>query len=615
MFHVKRTFEEYDIIVVGGGHAGVEAALASARLHKKTALVTLSKTSIARMSCNPSIGGLAKGHLVRELDVLGGEMGRAIDKTGIQFKLLNRSKGRAVWSPRAQADKRKYATYMQNILSSTHTIHILEEEAKEVIFSGNCVQGIILKNGEALYGKAVILTNGTFLQGLIHIGPIQIAAGRYGELPSLGLSDCLRAAGFVVKRLKTGTPPRITRRSIDFSRMIPQFGDSNPEPFSYVTTHFEPKNVPCYLTHTHENTHDILRRGLPRSPLYNGSIKGKGPRYCPSIEDKIVRFHDKSSHQLFLEPEWEGADQWYVNGFSSSLPIDIQCKALRTVPGLEGAEFIKPGYAIEYDYFPSYQLRHSLETKDVKGLYFAGQINGTSGYEEAAVQGFMAGVNAARALDNQEPIILSRSEAYIGVLIDDLITKETDEPYRMFTSLAEYRLILRADNADHRLWNIAQTIGIQSLEHCNTFKKSFDDREMIRTYFKHHSCPKELFSTLSLGHSDRYDHLIKKQILRQEHLPVLHEHLFPDFQTHSLDQAFIEILYEGYIQRQRQMVEKMRLLEDQQIPSTFCYDSIKSLSNEGREKLKKYRPETVGQASRIRGVSPSDIQVLLIYLR
>ncbi len=615
MFHVKPKANSFDIVVVGGGHAGVEAALAAARLGQKSLLVSLSVNSIARMSCNPSIGGLAKGHLVRELDVLGGEMGKAIDRTGIQFKMLNRSKGRAVWSPRAQADKRDYAAYMQQTVLHTPNLDVVEGEGYEVLIQNHQVRGLRLKDGTTLTGKRIILTNGTFLNGLIHIGPVQIASGRYGELPSTGLSPQLRAAGFTVKRLKTGTPSRVTRRSIDFSRMTIQRGDPDPEPFSYATTRFHPEDVPCFLTHTQEETHELLRGALARSPLYSGDIRGTGPRYCPSIEDKIVRFSEKPSHQLFLEPEWKGSEQWYINGFSSSLPIDVQFKALRTVPGLEAAEFIKPGYAIEYDYFPSYQLRHSLETKDVSGLYFAGQINGTSGYEEAAVQGFIAGVNAARSLKDQEPVILSRSQAYIGVLIDDLITKETEEPYRMFTSLAEYRLILRSDNADHRLWETALNIGIQPAKRIERFRNSLKARDSVIGYFKKTNLTPDNDFRIPLEKPERIEKLIRKHLLRQEHLPLLHQKQFSTVDFHSLDQAFIETLYEGYIRRQEQMIQKMSMLESRTIPTSMDYDNIQSLSNEGREKLKRFRPETLGQAGRIRGVSPSDLQILLIYIQ
>jgi len=615
MFHVKQQKSIYDILVIGGGHAGVEAALAAARLGRSTALITLSLQSIARMSCNPSIGGLAKGHLVRELDVLGGEMGKAIDKTGIQFKLLNRSKGRAVWSPRAQADKRAYADYMQRILLKTPNLDIIEGEGYEICIESYRVTGIRLKDGSLIQGEKIILTSGTFLNGLIHIGPIQIGSGRYGELPSTGISSFLKSEGFSVKRLKTGTPSRITRRSIDFTKMTPQYGDPSPEPFSYSTKLFNPKNIPCFLTHTAIQTHDIIRNALDRSPLYAGDIHGTGPRYCPSIEDKIVRFSDKSSHQLFLEPEWEGSEQWYINGFSSSLPVDIQITALRTVSGLERAEIIKPGYAIEYDYFPSYQLHHSLETKDVSGLYFAGQVNGTSGYEEAAVQGFIAAVNAVRSLMNQEPVVLKRSQAYIGVLIDDLITKETDEPYRMFTSLAEYRLILRSDNADHRLFETAFQIGIQSREMTDLFLRSQKEKHEIQHFFSRESLPRNNPMHIPIESPEKYSQAIKKHILTEEHLSAMHQTIFPGSLFHSLDQAFIETLYEGYIRRQELMIQKMASLEDRKIPETLNYDTIKSLSNEGREKLKRFRPETLGQASRIRGVSPSDIQVLLIYMK
>src|SRR6056297_851639 len=458
----------YDIAVIGGGHAGIEAALASARLGCKTALITIEKSAIARMSCNPSIGGLAKGHLVRELDILGGEMGKAIDAAGIQFKLLNRSKGRAVWSPRAQADKLKYEKYMQQTAENCPSLYIIEQDASSLIIKQKHVKGVIFRDGSSISAEKVILTCGTFLRGLIHIGNIRIPAGRYGELPSIGLSDQLKNEGFDVARLKTGTPVRITKRSIDFDNIQIQHGDEKPHPFSHSTKDFNPKNRPCWLTYTTSVTHDILRTALDRSPLYTGKISGVGPRYCPSIEDKIVRFSQKDQHQLFLEPEWEGSSQWYLNGFASSLPIDIQIRALRTIPGLERAEPVKIGYGIEYDYFPSHQINKSLETKSISGLYFAGQVNGTSGYEEAAVQGFLAGVNASRSFDNQYPIVFNRHEAYIGVLIDDLCTKETREPYRMFTSLAEYRLLLRWDNAHLRLCDPARQIGIQKSELLDT---------------------------------------------------------------------------------------------------------------------------------------------------
>ncbi|MBW6457893.1 MAG: tRNA uridine-5-carboxymethylaminomethyl(34) synthesis enzyme MnmG [FCB group bacterium] len=604
----------YDILVVGGGHAGVEAALSAARLGKRTALVTIEKRSIGRMSCNPSIGGLAKGHLVREIDVLGGEMAKAIDATGIQFKLLNRSKGRAVWSPRAQADKLKYEQYMQHMVFSTSNLDVIESDVRSLCIDDHRVSGVILRDGSIIPSQKCILTNGTFLRGKIHIGNIQIPAGRYGELPSLGLSDQLRSFGFSVGRLKTGTPSRITKRSIDFSKMEIQNGDPDPYPFSYATKYFHPKNIPCWLGYTNEKTHDILRSALDRSPLYTGKIDGIGPRYCPSIEDKIVRFSEKSAHQIFLEPEWEGAHQWYVNGFSSSLPVDIQIRALRTVAGLEHAEFNKIGYAIEYDYFPSHQLARTLETKGLQGLYFAGQINGTSGYEEAAAQGLMAGINAVRAIDNEPPLILGRHEAYIGVLIDDLCSKETNEPYRMFTSLAEYRLLLRWDNVHLRLLDAARTARLQTQTMLDLFDRTRNETlTLVRTFEKTSIAPDNPFN-ITLEKTAPLSLCIRRQNISEDHIPLIHKFYFPNYLPDAVDQAFVLTRYDGYIDRQIKQVKKTGQLESKRIPRDLNYLAIASLSNEGREKLVKFRPETIGQASRIRGVSPADIQVLLVFL-
>lgn len=606
--------KSYDIIVVGGGHAGVEAALASARLGKSTALITIEKSAIARMSCNPSIGGLAKGHLVRELDVLGGEMAKAIDVTGLQFKLLNRSKGRAVWSPRAQADKIKYERYMQDVLDDQVNLDIIESDARALEIQENEFRGVYLHNKTLIKAKACILTNGTFLRGKIHIGNVQIPAGRYGELPSIGISDQLKELGFTVGRLKTGTPSRISKRSIDFSKLEIQEGDKDPRAFSHSTKNFDPPNIPCWLAYTHEQTHEILRSALDRSPLYTGKIDGVGPRYCPSIEDKIVRFSDKTQHQLFLEPEWDGSSQWYVNGFSSSLPVDIQIKALRSVPGLENAEFLKIGYAIEYDYFPSFQIRRSLETKRISGLYFAGQINGTSGYEEAATQGFIAAINAVRKIDGSGDFILERHEAYIGVLIDDLCSKETSEPYRMFTSLAEYRLLLRWDNAHLRLLDASKEIGIQNDDMINLFERVKRETHILNTKFSKTRVKTDNPFNISLESTSSISLLIRQQKITENNVRDLQKHYFPDYLLDSVDQAYVQTRYEGYIDRQFKQVKKMNQLEAKSIPHNFNYSKIISLSNEGREKLLKFKPDTIGQASRIRGISPADLQVLLIFL-
>jgi tRNA uridine 5-carboxymethylaminomethyl modification enzyme len=608
--------QDFDCIVVGGGHAGVEAAFASARLHFRTALITLHPHALARMSCNPAIGGLAKGHLVREIDALGGEMALAIDNAGIQFKILNRSKGRAVWSPRAQADKNKYVQYMVNKAASIESLSLIKGDVASLIIKNDTVEGVVLFDGSQIIAPRVILCSGTFLDGIIHIGDVKIPAGRYGELPSQGLAAQLSAIGIQSSRLKTGTPPRVTRRSIDFSKMIIQDGDPDPVPFSFRTKDFSPKNIACYMAHTNPISHEIILSAIHRSPLFTGKIDGIGPRYCPSIEDKIVRFNDKMSHQLFLEPEWENSAQWYVNGFSSSLPLDIQYKSLREVPGLENVEFIRPAYAIEYAYFPSYQLHHSLESKAISGLYFAGQLNGTSGYEEAAAQGFMAAINACRSLENKAPVVLGRHEAYIGVLIDDLISKETKEPYRLFTSLAEYRLLLRADNADRRLLSYAKAIGLHAADYISSVESKEAQIESALSAFE----------KTKLEHVEKDDppgsstrksmkHLIKQHQLTETNLPEIQEQYFPEYTLDALTQAFIDTLYEGYIIRQQKQADKMKRLENRVIPSNLDYAKIPSLSNEGREKLLLLRPDTIGQASRIRGISPADIQILLIYLR
>lgn len=606
---------EYEIIVIGGGHAGVEAALASARLGKNTALITFSKKSIAKMSCNPAIGGLAKSHLVREIDVLGGEMAKAIDATGIQFKMLNTSKGRAVWSPRAQADKLEYSKYMINVIESTPNLDVIENEGMGIIHENNIVRGIVLRNNQKLYCKKVILTNGTFLKGITHIGDIKIQSGRYGELPSQTLSNQLKEIGFEIGRLKTGTPARVTKKTIDFSKMKIQEGDENPQPFSYSTKSFSPKNIPCYLTYTNKKTHELITKDLSRSPLYTGKIDGVGPRYCPSIEDKIVRFNDKPSHHLFLEPEWENSQQWYINGLSSSLPIDTQLKMIKTISGLENAKVVKIGYAIEYDYFPSYQIKHSLETKLISGLYFAGQINGTSGYEEAAAQGLMAAINSSRQLDNKKPIIFKRNEAYIGVLIDDLCTKETKEPYRMFTSLAEYRLLLRSDNADQRLYKHAQQIKLNSRKQLDLFENNFHDTQKLIKIFKKRSLRPNNLARIEINKTQTINKLIKRHLINTDNIHKLHSRYLNKYSFEAIDQAFVYSLYEGYIKRQQQMVEKMKNLENKKIPPNFDYDNVLSLSTEGREKLIKFKPETIAQATQIRGITPADMQILLLYLK
>lgn len=618
----------YDIIVVGAGHAGCEAALSAARTGMSTLLITSDLTAIARMSCNPAIGGVAKGQITREIDALGGQMAKAIDATGIQFRMLNRSKGAAMHSPRAQADKTFYSIYMRRVIESEPLIDLLQDSVIALAANNGTFSDVTVSSGRKIQAKAAILTCGTFLNGIIHVGMTHYPGGRtVAEPPVQGLTESLNALGFTSGRLKTGTPPRIDSRSVDYSAVSVQPGDAEPVPFSFETPSVAHRNfVSCYLTRTTTETHEILRSGFDRSPLFTGKVQGIGPRYCPSVEDKIFRFPDKNTHHIFLEPEGEHTVEMYVNGFSTSLPEDIQIAALRTVPGLEQVKLIRPGYAIEYDYFHPWQIGATLETHLVRNLYFAGQINGTSGYEEAAAQGLMAGINASLKIRGKEPLILGRSEAYIGVLIDDLITKETNEPYRMFTSSAEHRLILRHDNADLRLRAKGFTVGLVSTE---VYERTLVLKERLDTCMpvlkSHKFSPSRINHLLvSKGFPETVTppnafSLLKRPGIRIADLLECCDDLAsalklqPD--DHRLtEQIDIEIKYEGYIMREQLMAERIARLDSLQIPEHFDYMSLSSLSNEGREKLVRHRPSTIGQASRILGVSPSDISVLMIRL-
>ncbi len=618
--------EKYDVIVVGAGHAGCEAAAASANMGCSTLLVTMNLQNIAQMSCNPAMGGIAKGQIVREIDALGGYSGIVSDLTAIQFKMLNLSKGPAMWSPRCQSDRMRFAEEWRMMLEGTPNLDFYQEMVSGILTDGNQIIGIKTSLGLEIKAKTVVLTNGTFLNGLIHIGDKQFGGGRAGESASFGITEDLLQLGFEAGRMKTGTPPRVDGRTLDYSKMMEQPGDLNPSKFSYsdVTKPLTEQRS-CYMTYTSETVHDLLREGFDRSPMFNGRIKSIGPRYCPSIEDKINRFADKDRHQLFVEPEGWHTCEVYVNGFSTSLPEDVQFKALRSVEGFEKVKFFRPGYAIEYDYFPPTQLKHTLETKLINGLYFAGQINGTTGYEEAASQGLMAGINAALKVQEKEPLILKRDEAYIGVLIDDLITKGTEEPYRMFTSRAEYRTLLRQDNADLRLTPKGFEIGLAKPERLKRMEYKLDASEKFVTFFKETSVKAAVANPIleAKGSSPmtQGDKMFKvfsrpqidlQDILKFESVTdYITEH---DLDQEVIEQAEIQVKYSGYIEKEKVHADKVNRLEDVRIPDNYDFDKIKALSIEARQKLSKIRPTTIAQASRISGVSPSDISVLLIHM-
>jgi tRNA uridine 5-carboxymethylaminomethyl modification enzyme len=618
---------KYDVIVVGAGHAGCEAANAAARMGSKVLLVTMNMNTIAQMSCNPAMGGVAKGQIVREIDALGGGSGIVSDKSAIQFRMLNRSKGPAMWSPRTQNDRVLFSLEWRYLLEQNSNVDFWQDMCVGIITEGNKVIGVELAMGTKVYASAVVLTNGTFLNGLIHLGEKQYGGGRAGEKAAVGLTESLVKHGFEAGRMKTGTPPRVDGRSLDYSKMEVQLGDENPSKFSYGSTPALAKQLPCHITYTNEQTHELLRTGFDRSPMFNGAIKSSGPRYCPSIEDKISRFADRERHQIFVEPEGWNTVEIYVNGFSTSLPEDVQNLALKSIPGFENAKMFRPGYAIEYDYFPPTQLGHSLETKLIENLFFAGQINGTTGYEEAACQGLMAGINAHQKAHEKEPFILTRSEAYIGVLIDDLITKGTNEPYRMFTSRAEFRILLRQDNADERLTPLGYEIGLADEADLRRVESKKEYTQQLQAKLREVGItPTEANEMLVQKESAPIIQQVKaSSLITRPHItlddlvsisnPI--KELVDTIKAKdplAVEQAEILLKYEGYIEREEEQAQKLQRLEDLKISTDLDYRQIKSLSIEAKEKLSKIKPATIGQAARVSGVSPSDISVLLIHL-
>ena len=622
---------EYDIIVVGAGHAGCEAASAAARMGSRTLLITMDMNKIGQMSCNPAVGGIAKGQIVREIDALGGQMGIVTDYSAIQFRMLNRSKGPAMWSPRSQSDRKEFINEWTKVLSTTDNLHIWQDVVNELVINKNKVTGVRTALGIEMSAKAVILTNGTFLNGLLHFGPKQIEGGRISEPSSKGITEQLRELGFDTDRMKTGTPARIDKRSIDFSQLVEQPGDEDHHHFSYLpSVQRQLKQMSCWITYTNPTTHDILRQGLPYSPLYNGQIHSIGPRYCPSIETKIVTFADKDAHQIFLEPEGVDSNEYYVNGFSSSLPWQIQWQALRSVKGLENVLLYRTGYAIEYDFFPPTQLYHHLETKRIENLFFAGQINGTTGYEEAAGQGLVAGINAHLKVSGQAPFVMHRDESYIGVLIDDLVTKGVDEPYRMFTSRAEYRILLRQDNADERLTEKGYQLGLATRERYDLWKTKEESIEHFINILK--TTPVKMqevngwlesIGSSPLDHGCKLADLLVRPEVTLEALQTVYPSLKQTFCPTNADPIIlheileateIRVKYEGYIKREKIAADKLQRLDSIQLAEDFDYNSLQSLSTEARQKLSKIKPRTIGQASRIPGVSPNDISVLLVLL-